>query len=35
MYLDQIEAAGVRFIQEVEAVFKTFPPRAGAEEVAQ
>jgi creatinine amidohydrolase len=35
MYLDQIEAAGVRFIQEVEAVFKTFPPRAGVEEVAQ
>lgn len=32
-YLDQIEEAGVRFIAEVEEVFKTFPPRAGAAEV--
>ena len=27
-YLDQIEEAGVRFIAEVEDVFKSFPPRA-------
>jgi creatinine amidohydrolase len=28
-YLDQIEEAGVQFIQEVEEMFKTFPPRPG------
>lgn len=29
-YLDQIEQAGVRFIQEVEEVFRSFPPRSGS-----
>jgi creatinine amidohydrolase len=29
-YLDQIEEAGVRFIEQVEATFKAFPPRPRA-----
>jgi creatinine amidohydrolase/Fe(II)-dependent formamide hydrolase-like protein len=29
-YLDQIEESGVRFIAEVEEVFKTFPRREDA-----